>query len=156
VDGSQFAPAMEGVLRERFASADGYAGMVAGLFRDMFTAKSDPAVVAAVGERAGRLPRAIGEKMLTDMQRYDVGRLTGSLASLRVPVMAVQSTFSNEKRERRPMVEGQVTPYLEMVRAAVPSVRVEVIADTGHFPQLDESARTNALIGDFVAGLAAG
>jgi pimeloyl-ACP methyl ester carboxylesterase len=49
-----------------------------------------------------------------------------------------------------------MTPYLEMVRAAVPSVRVEVIADTGHFPQLDESTRVNALIGDFVAGLAAG
>jgi pimeloyl-ACP methyl ester carboxylesterase len=156
VDGSQFAPAMEAVLRERFAAPDGYAGMVAGLFRDMFTAKSDPAVAAAVGERAGRLPRAIGEKMLTDMQRYDVGRLAGSLAGLRVPVMAVQSTFSNEKRERRPMTPGQTTPYLEMVRANVPSVRVEVIADTGHFPQLDESTRVNALIADFVGGLAAG
>jgi pimeloyl-ACP methyl ester carboxylesterase len=156
VDGSQFTPAMEGVLRERFVSADGYAGMVAGLFRDMFTAKSDPALVAAVGERAGRLPRAIGEKMLTDMQRYDVGRLAGSLAGLRVPVMAVQSTFSNEKQERRSMTEGQTTPYLEMVRANVPSVRVEVIADTGHFPQIDESGRVNALIGDFVGGLAAG
>ena len=156
VDGSQFAPAMEAVLRDRFAAPDGYATMVAGLFRDMFTAKSDPAVVAAVGERAGRLPRAVGEKMLTDMQRYDVGRLVVSLASLRVPVMAVQSTFSNEKRERRPMTERQSTPYLEMLRAAVPSVRVEVIADTGHFPQLDESARTNALIGDFVGGLAVG
>jgi pimeloyl-ACP methyl ester carboxylesterase len=156
VDGSQFAPVMEAVLRERFASPDGYAGMVAGLFRDMFTAKSDPTVVAVVGERAGRLPKAVGEKLLTDMQRYDVGRLSGSLASLRVPVMAVQTTYSNEKRERRTMQEGQTTPYLEMVRACVPSVRVEIIGDTGHFPQLDEGARTNALIGDFVEGLAVG
>ena len=90
------------------------------------------------------------------MQRYDVGRLAASLAGLRVPVMAVQSTYSNEKRERRPMSQGQTTPYLDMLRASVPSVRVEIIAETGHFPQLDDSARTNALIDSFLAGLPAG
>jgi pimeloyl-ACP methyl ester carboxylesterase len=144
------------VLRERFATPDGYGAMVKGLFTDMFTAKSDPAVVAAVTQRAERLPRAIGVKMLTDMQRYDVGRLGGSLASLRVPVMAIQSTYSDDKRERRSMSAGQTTPYLDMLRAGVPSVRVEIIAETGHFPQLDDSARTNALIDSFLAHLSCG
>ena len=153
VDGSQFAPAMEAVLRERFASAEGYATMVRGMFVDMFTAKSDRAVVASVVSRAERLPRAIGQALMTDMQRYDVGRFASSLACLRVPVMAVQATYSNEKRERRTMDEGQSTPYLEMVRASVPAVRVEIIPDTGHFPQLDERDRTNALIDGFVGGL---
>jgi pimeloyl-ACP methyl ester carboxylesterase len=64
--------------------------------------------------------------------------------------MALQTTFSNEKRERTSMRKGQSTPYLEMLRATVPSVRVEVIEDTGHFPQLDESAQTNALIDSFL------
>ena len=156
VDGSQFAPAMEAVLAQRFATPDGYATMTESMFRDMFTTRSDQAVAAAVIARAARLPRPIGEKMLRDMQRYDAGRLTASLASLRVPVMAVQATYSNEKRERRPLHEGQNTPYLDMLRASVPSVRVEIIPDTGHFPQLDDIARTNALIGSFVAALAAG
>jgi pimeloyl-ACP methyl ester carboxylesterase len=153
VDGSQFAASMAPVLRERFATADGYAATVKSLFTDMFTAKSDPAVAVAVTRRAERLPRPVGEKMLTDMQRYDVGRLAASLAGLRAPVMAVQSTYSNDKRERRPMRQGQTTPYLDMVRASIPSVRVEIIAETGHFPQLDESARTNALIDSFLAAL---
>jgi pimeloyl-ACP methyl ester carboxylesterase len=156
VDGSQFAASMAAVLREHFATADGYAAMVKGSFTGMFTAGSDPAVVAAVTQRAERLPRPIGEKMLTDLQRYDVGRLAASLAGLRVPVMAVQSTYSNDKRERRSMSARQTTPYLDMVRACVPSVRVEIIAGTGHFPQLDESARTNALIDSFLADLSAG
>jgi pimeloyl-ACP methyl ester carboxylesterase len=82
--------------------------------------------------------------------------LAASLAGLRVPVMAVQSTYSNDKRERRSMSARQTTPYLDMVRACVPSVRVEIIAGTGHFPQLDESARTNALIDSFLADLSAG
>jgi pimeloyl-ACP methyl ester carboxylesterase len=155
VDGSQFAAAMEPILMERFASPDGYTTITNALFNDMFTARSDPAVVRSVVARALRLPRPIGEKMLGDLLRYDVGRLTGSLAALRVPVMALQSTYSNEKRERMTMREGQSSPYLEMLRTHVPSARIEIVPDTGHFPQLDESARTNALIDDFLATLAA-
>ena len=155
VDGSQFAPAMADLLRAQFARPDGFATHVNGLFKDMFTATSDQAVAASVVERAGRLPRAIGEKMMLDLQRYDVGRLTASLASLRVPVMALQATYANEKRERRTMREGQTTPYLDMLRASVPSARIEIIADTGHFPQLDASAQTNVLIDRFVATLQA-
>jgi pimeloyl-ACP methyl ester carboxylesterase len=153
VDGSQFAAAMGPVLMQRFATPDGYATLVNALFVDMFTAKSARPVVTSIVERASRLPRPVGEKMLTDIVRYDVGRLATSLAGLRVPVMALQTTYSNEKRERATMREGQSTPYLDMLRASVPSARVEVIPDTGHFPQIDESARTNALIDSFLAGL---
>jgi pimeloyl-ACP methyl ester carboxylesterase len=153
VDGSQFAAAMEPVLLQRFAAPGGYEALADALFNDMFTAKSDPAVAAAVLERALRQPRATGVKMLTDMLRYDVGRLAASLGCIRVPIMALQTTFSNEKRERTTMRKGQTTPYLEMLRAAVPSVRVEIVAATGHFPQLDEPAQTNALIDSFLASL---
>jgi hypothetical protein len=65
----------------------------------------------------------------------------------------VQATFSNEKRERRTMVTGQTTPYLDMVRGAVPSARIEVVPETGHFPQIDESAWMNVLIDNFFATL---
>ncbi len=153
VDGSQFAPAMEAVLRQRFAAPDGYRAMVKALFADMFTAKSDRAAVAEVTSRAERLPPAIGEKMLLDMQRYDVGRLGAALAGLRVPVMVLQTTYSNERRERLALRQGQTTPYLDMVLGNIPSARIEIIPDTGHFPQLDESARTNALIDSFLADL---
>jgi pimeloyl-ACP methyl ester carboxylesterase len=148
-----FAVSMEAVLRQRFATPNGYATLVYSLFEDMFTAKSDKTVVASVVERAARLPRAVGEKMLTDMLRYDVGRLSSALASLRVPVMALQATCSNEQRERRSMQAGQTTPYLDMVRACIPAARIEIIPDTGHFPQLDETAQTNALIDSFLRNL---
>ena len=53
------------------------------------------------------------------------------------------------------MSKGQTTPYLDMLRTSIPSVRIEVIEDTGHFPQIDESARTNALLDSFIATLPA-
>ena len=39
------------------------------------------------------------------------------------------------------MVAGQTTPYLDMVRAKMPSARIEIIPSVGHFPQLDEVVR---------------
>jgi pimeloyl-ACP methyl ester carboxylesterase len=154
VDGSQFAPTMERPMRERFAAPGGYAAMVSALFKDMFTDRSDKAVAAAVIDRASKLPPDIGARLLLDLVRYDATRLEASLASLRVPVMVLQTTFSNDKRERTTMLAGQTTPYLDMVRARVPSARIEIIPGVGHFPQLDATAETNALLAQFAAGFA--
>jgi len=153
VDGSQFAPAMAATLASTFAEPNGYATMVDGMFRDMFHAKADRAVVAAVAARVQRLPHDIGKKMLMDLQRYDVWRATASYGCLRVPVMAIQATYANEKRERKSLHAGQTTPYLEMLRATIPSVRIEIVEETGHFPQLEEPARTNALLDSFLASV---
>ena len=153
VDGSQFAPAMAETLRALFASPDGFAKVTGNWFPDMFTAKSDPARVAAVAARAATMPRATGEQLLTDLQRYDATRLAASLTALHVPVLAIQTTFSNERRERSTMQKGQTTPYLDMLRAHIPGIRIDIIADTGHFPQIDEPAQTNAILDLFLAGL---
>jgi pimeloyl-ACP methyl ester carboxylesterase len=153
IDGSQFDSAMEATLKETFATPGGFSTLVARWFREMFTTKSKPAVITAVVERAGHPPRAIGEKVLLDAVRYDTGRLATSLGNLHVPVMAVQTTYSNERRERRSMSVGQSTPYLEMLRGRIPSVRIEIVEDTGHFPQIDEHVQTNALADSFIARL---
>lgn len=151
VDGSQFAPAMEAVLKAAFSQPDGFASMTESIFRQMFHAKADKAMAAGVVDRAKRLARDVGETMMLDMQRYDAWRLTASYGCLTMPVMAIQTTYSNEKRERKSLQIGQSTPYLEMLRGAAPSARIEVIEETGHFPQLEEPARTNALLDSFLA-----
>jgi pimeloyl-ACP methyl ester carboxylesterase len=153
VDGSQFAPAMEAVLQQRLATAAGFAAATRALFEDMFTPASDRATANAVIERAVRLPPEIGASLLLDLVRYDIHRLEHSLAALRVPVMVLQTTFSNEKRERKSLVPGQTTPYLEMVRAKVPSARIEIIPGIGHFPQLDAPNDTNAMLASFAASV---
>ncbi|HVZ10014.1 alpha/beta fold hydrolase [Rhodopila sp.] len=153
VDGSQFAPAMEATLQAAFGRPKGYETMVQDMFRDMFHAKADPAVAAAVAARVRRLPQEVGEKMLLDLLRYDVWRLPASLGCLRVPVMAIQTTYANEKRERKSLQIGQATPYLSMLRDVIPAVRIEIIEETGHFPQLEEPARTNALLDSFLASV---
>jgi pimeloyl-ACP methyl ester carboxylesterase len=153
VDGSQFAATMAPVLRDTFAVPSGYANLIRRWFEEMFTGQSNPTTVASVINRAESLPRSIGERLLVDMLRYDVGRLATALGDLRVPVMAIQSTYSNENRERRSMTRGKTTSYLDMLRTRVPSIRIEIIENTGHFPQIDQSAQTNALLDQFLATL---
>ncbi len=155
IDGSQFAPAMDALLKETFAKPSGFGSLTHRWFQEMFTTKSEAAVVASVVDRAASLPRSIGERLLMDMVRYDGGRFSTSLADLRVPVMVIQTTYSNEQRERKSMTKGQTTPYLEMVRTSIPSARIEIISDTGHFPQIDEASQTNALLDSFLASLRA-
>ena len=138
------------VITEAALQAPSHVAGLVLLDGSQFAAKSDPALAASVIERAGRLPRGIGEKLLLDLTRYDVGRFETSLASLRVPVLAVQSTYSNEKRERVALRAGESSPFLEMVRARVPALWVEIIPDTGHFPQMDEAERTSEVIAKFV------
>lgn len=153
VDGSQFAAAMGATLRETFARPDGFRTLQRGMFRDMFSSNVDPATAARVVARAEAMTSAVGEKMLLDLQRYDVTRWTAALGCLRVPVLALQTTYANEKRERKSLRQGQSSPYLDMLREAVPDASVEIIEDTGHFPQFEQPALTNAAFDRFLAAL---
>lgn len=153
IDGSQFAPEMEATLKAAFAQPNGFATVADSIFRQMFQPKADKDAAAAVIARALRLAPDAGASLMLDMQRYDTMRLTASYGCLRVPVMAIQTTYANEKRERKSLQPGQSSPYLQMLRTAVPSARIEVIEDTGHFPQLEEPARTNTLLERFAASV---
>jgi pimeloyl-ACP methyl ester carboxylesterase len=153
VDGSQFAPEMEATLKAAFAQPNGFATVADSIFRQMFQPKADKDVAAAVIARALRLAPDAGTTLMLDMQRYDTTRLTASYGCLRAPVMAIQTTYANEKRERKSLQPGQTSPYLQMLHSAVPSARIEIIEDTGHFPQLEEPARTNALLDRFATSV---
>jgi hypothetical protein len=70
-------------------------------------------------------------------------------------VRRVRTTYSDGWRERWSMSVGQSTRYLDMLRANIPANRIEIIPDTGCFPQIDEPAQTNAPIDSFIARLPA-
>jgi len=156
VDGSQFAPPMGDALRAAFGGPDGYINLLDGMFQEMFSAGAAPSMVARVVERAKRLDAVFGQRLLLDLHNHDVTRLESSWRALRVPVMALQATYANEKRERAPLRAGQSTPYLDALRAAVPGAVIEIVPNTGHFPQLEAVAATNAAIARFLDGLGQG
>jgi pimeloyl-ACP methyl ester carboxylesterase len=68
-------------------------------------------------------------------------------------MLAVQTTVTTPEGKRLSMEAGQSSPYLDFLRRAKPDVLVEVIPDTGHFPQLERPAETNAIVETFLRGL---
>ena len=140
-------------MTDTFDTSDGYPSLIAQWLGEMFTPKSNTEMVAQTVRRAVTLPPPIGDKLLLDLVRYNFVRLAFSLANLSVPVMAIRSTYSNERRELRSMTGEQTTSYLDMLRANVPAARVEIIPDTGHSPQIDDAAQVNELLGRFIGSL---
>lgn len=152
IDGSQF----DAAYRPNFqASLDAgrYPDIVSGMFGQMFNARSDAAVVAAIVDRTLRLSAECGARLLRDMARYDSTRLAGSLRLLQVPVMALQTTTMNVRRERRSLELGEQTPYLEVLRETIADITIEILFGLGHFPQIDAPIETNTAIARFLTTL---
>jgi pimeloyl-ACP methyl ester carboxylesterase len=158
VDGSRLGFPGKGndkAMADRFAAGE-YETIVKSMFEQMFTARSDKAKAAAVIERAMRLPNDVGRKMLPDLIRYDADKLDAVLETVAVPLLVIQSTYTNEQRQRMTMRAGETTPYLDLVRGKVRGARVEIVPDTGHFPQIDTPSEVNRLIDTFAAGIGKG
>ncbi len=122
----------------------GYPAFAEALFSGMFLTRT--AAAAAVIERAKRLPVEIGSRLFPAMVRWDAKDMELALAAVRVPLLVIQCTTINAERKRVPLKAGQTTPWLDLVRSRVPGARIEVIPDTGHFPQIETPDKVNALI----------
>jgi pimeloyl-ACP methyl ester carboxylesterase len=153
LDGSRFPPRSVSAVEARFASGE-YASMVRGMFKQMFTASSDPKIIDSIEVRALGMSQVVGKAMLLSMVRYDEGNLEQSLEALHKPLLVLQTTFVNDKRERVPMTAGQTTPYLDFIRSKVPSARIEVLPGVGHFPQIEAPVETNRILASFIDSLA--
>ncbi|HSD53509.1 MAG TPA: alpha/beta fold hydrolase [Burkholderiales bacterium] len=155
IDGSRMGTGDPAQAEEAMRAAIDFVGFPAfadALFKGMFFTPSTDA--ARIVGRAKRLPAAIGAALFPRMARWDAANMDAALDAIRVPLMVIQSTTLNMDRKRVPLKEGETTAWLDLVRRRVPSARIEVIPGVSHFPQIDVSARVNALLADFVGSLA--
>jgi pimeloyl-ACP methyl ester carboxylesterase len=153
VDGSMngTSPAIAEAALRALHGAPTFAAFAAGLFGGMFLEESP--LSRAVVARAQALPAETGTRIYESLVKWDVEHMRAALAAVRSPLMAVQTTMITPERKRVPLKHGQTMPWLDLVREQVPKARVEIIPDSGHFPQLERVAELNALIEDFLAGL---
>jgi pimeloyl-ACP methyl ester carboxylesterase len=153
IDGSQQGsgdPAAAEDSARDFIEAKGFAAFAEGLFRQMFLQESE--LSRAIVARALRVPAENGRALWPRMARWDAMYVERVLAGLKVPVMAIQSTYLNAERKRLPLSKGQSSPWLETVKKNVKNARIEVISGVGHFPQIEAAQEVNRLIAAFVRG----
>ena len=128
----------------------GYQAWAEELFRQMFF-KQTPASERVV-QRAVRQSAEIGAALWPRMARWDAAVLETALAAVRAPVLIIQTTARNAQGERSPLEAGQTSPWLELLKQKLQTVKIEVLPGLGHFPQLEAPERVNALISGFAAG----
>jgi pimeloyl-ACP methyl ester carboxylesterase len=152
VDGSRqgMGDAAEAERSARAAlEARGYAAFMRPFFEAMFLQRTPQS--EAVVERALRLPEEIGAALFPRMARWDAGSMQAAVDALRAPVLAVQCTYVNTERKRVPIQPGDTTPWLDLLKARVKALQVEILGGLGHFPQLEAPQRLNPLIASFAA-----
>jgi pimeloyl-ACP methyl ester carboxylesterase len=152
VDGSRLAD-RDPVEAEAAARASimkvGYAPFAENLFRQMFfkpSAQADAIVRRAVASSA-----EFGADLWPRMARWDAGSMDAALDAVRTPLLAIQTTTRDANLRRAPLKRGQTTPWLDYLKKK--NARVEIIPDTGHFPQLEEANTLNGIIERFLRTL---
>lgn len=148
IDGSRHPgenpDAAEAAARTLVSKA-GYATFAENLFRQMFfkeTKESQAIVARAVGSSA-----LFGPELWPRMARWDVASMESALATVRGRILAIQSTTRNAQLQRAPMKPGDTSPWLDLLKSY--GARLEIIADTGHFTQLEAPQQVNRLIAAF-------
>ena len=131
-------------------SGAGYQRFVRQFFGSMFVPSSDPALVNSITERALRLSPTVGRTLMADLAGWDAGDVVSALAAVRVPLLAIQSTTMNTARERVSLAPGQNSPWLDLIRAHVPTAGVAERAGAGHFPQIERADDVTELIAGFL------
>ena len=89
--------------------------------------------------------------MLTNLAGWDAREVENALDSIRVPLLAIQSTTLDTARKRVSLRPGHNSPWIELVLAHVPQATVVMLPGAGHFPQIELADEVTALIADFVS-----
>ena len=156
LDGSRFAPEIRDTVEDAITNGR-YRAMIDAMFAQMFTEKSDLSAAAAIRDRAANMREDCGHEIMRDVIGYDNGEINVALsacANAGFPVCAIQATVTAPDRTRRAIRSDETaTPYTDWISQSVPNTSVRLIADCGHFPQIDRPDETTEMIADFLATL---
>lgn len=131
----------------------GFPAMMQALFDDMFLDNANAALKHRIVQRALTLPEAFGALLFSRVVAWDAGKMNTALSQIAVPLLVLQSTYFNVQRVRVPMQPGTVTPWMEHVQYHVPSARMDIVSDVGHFPMLEAADAINDKSAAFIAQL---
>ncbi len=133
--------------------AIGFPAMASGMFGEMFVPGSDPQRKAAILARASRFPAEIGLSLFPRTVAWDARNLERVVRTIRVPILALQSTSLNAERKRIQLDAGDSTPYLDTLRRLNAGARAVIVPGAGHFTGLDAPEAVNSEISALAASL---
>jgi pimeloyl-ACP methyl ester carboxylesterase len=150
IDGSLLGtdPQAAGALRSHIVAAGGEA-----FARALFNEALLPATAEGerIMQRAVGFPEAVSLRLFPAMIEWEARAMGEVLGGVRVPLLAIQSTYLNSERKRVRLEPGQTTPWLDLVRRFAPAARIEIVPGAGHFTMIDAPEACNRLLDKFAA-----
>ena len=122
-------------MRAEMAAA--YENVVRPLFTGMFNEKSDPQLKDRLVRRAFTVPQAVGLAFFPTMIGWDARRAEEALEKVRVPMLVLQSTFTNAQRVRVSLEPGADNYWFQVVRKHAPAAMIQIVPGVGHFTMLE-------------------
>jgi pimeloyl-ACP methyl ester carboxylesterase len=152
VDGSIYVgdPETQTAELKDVLARSGIRGFVNRSFQAMFSAKVERSVVDRVVERASGIDPELGAQLLIDSIRWEAAVGNGTWGAVRVPILLIQSTQFQTGFGRTFMTPTAKTPLMRKLSGLSTAVDIQVMADTGHFPMIEEPKAVAAYLAGFI------
>ena len=153
VDGSRLCPNGETrhVILGTDAGPEDYPNVARRMFANMFSPDCDSNIVAEMTKRALAIEPTFGMSLLADIGRHDSEKMERILRGTTVPVLAIQSTYITKNGQRNQLAGSQASPYLNLLRSTVSNLTVDIVTDSGHYPQIEQPEKVNKALSKFLA-----
>jgi pimeloyl-ACP methyl ester carboxylesterase len=122
-------------------------------YANMFLPDTDPNEIAFYLARVGAVSEDFIEGLILSTAEWDSILMAPTLESLQVPLLILQSTAVDGEFRRRSLARPEDSEWVSFARACAPDVEVEVIAEAGHFPHIDQPSVVNTAIERFALRL---
>jgi pimeloyl-ACP methyl ester carboxylesterase len=127
--------------------------LLARLYPDMFLPQTELARVAFCLQRVAGLSPPFIEKLIVSSIQWDAEHMAETLHSLEVPLLILQSTGVDDSGRRRPLASLRDSDWVQFAQRCAPYPQVQLIANAGHFPHVDQPQPVNGAIDGFLSAL---
>lgn len=140
IEGAFYRGDGESVIRRARAAVDsvGFAAYAQRHFSEMFFDDRQPEVRESVLARVRAMDPGFARDLYLAAVAWDPARGEETLRGIDVPVLVLQTTYNDERLQRRPLQPGIRTPFMEAVSGLIADAEIKVIPGCGHFV-LDEA-----------------
>jgi len=156
VDGSRGASSAEHLQRvKEIRQSVDFAEYASKLFGQMFSDRTPDRLRDSIVARAVAMNPEWAMTLHTNVAEYDAFKLPETLAAIDLPMQVIQATTRDDAGGRRMLKANETTAYTDFLAGTFsrePS-RVDIMVDTGHFPQIDAPETLNQLMTDFIDSL---
>jgi pimeloyl-ACP methyl ester carboxylesterase len=124
-------------------------------FDGMLQLSNNAALRRHVLPRLEKIDSNFAEELVLNITRWDAQEIEPVLATVKVPILLLQSTHIDDTLQWKSMEIGTSNAWTDLVTQAVHGTEVTIVPQIGHFLQIEAPESVNREISRFAAGLVA-